>query len=179
MFELGKFIEAAQAAVQETEAQAAVREVLAEAMSAPSEVLNALGDPTDGGIFVLARSASLTILNMVWQPNMMLLPHDHTMWASIGIYTGREDNIFWKKVKGDPNGRIDAASAKAMGRGDVATLGKDLIHSVSNPIPRLTGALHIYGGDFFRDGRSQWDPETLHQAPLDMQAMRDEFAGVS
>ena len=27
--------------------------------------------------------------------------------------------------------------------------GADIIHSVTNPIPRLTGAIHVYGGDFF------------------------------
>jgi predicted metal-dependent enzyme (double-stranded beta helix superfamily) len=36
-----------------------------------------------------------------------------------------------------------------------------VIHSVSNPIPRLTGALHVYGGDFFAAQRSEWDAETL------------------
>jgi hypothetical protein len=25
----------------------------------------------------------------------------------------------------------------------------------------LTGAIHVYGGDFFREERSEWDPETL------------------
>jgi predicted metal-dependent enzyme (double-stranded beta helix superfamily) len=40
-------------------------------------------------------------------------------------------------------------------------MGRDLIHSVTNPIPRLTGAIHVYGGDFFAAERSEWDPETL------------------
>ena len=41
-------------------------------------------------------------------------------------------------------------------------------HSVTNPIPRLTGALHVYGGDFFNPGpRSEWDPETLIEQPFD------------
>jgi hypothetical protein len=32
---------------------------------------------------------------------------------------------------------------------------------VTNPIPRLTGAIHVYAGDFFAAERSEWDPETL------------------
>ena len=28
-------------------------------------------------------------------------------------------------------------------------LGDDVIHSVTNPREVLTGALHVYGGDFF------------------------------
>jgi len=31
---------------------------------------------------------------------------------------------------------------------------------VTNPIPRLTGAIHVYGGDFFGVARSEWDAET-------------------
>jgi hypothetical protein len=38
---------------------------------------------------------------------------------------------------------------------------------VTNPIARLTGALHVYGGDFFGAGRSEWDPETLLEGRYD------------
>ncbi len=40
-------------------------------------------------------------------------------------------------------------------------LARGVIHLVTNPLPRLTGALHVYGGDFFGAERSEWDPETL------------------
>jgi len=39
---------------------------------------------------------------------------------------------------------------------------------VTNPIPRLTGAIHVYGGDFFATARSEWDPETLCEGPYDL-----------
>jgi hypothetical protein len=78
-------------------AQAAVREVLARALADPASVLAGVGEPLKGGLQALHRSAGLTILNIVWSPWMQLLPHDHNMWALIGIYTGREDNIFWER----------------------------------------------------------------------------------
>ena len=28
---------------------------------------------------------------------MRLYPHDHRMWAAIGIYQGREDNAFYRR----------------------------------------------------------------------------------
>jgi predicted metal-dependent enzyme (double-stranded beta helix superfamily) len=99
---------------------------------------------------------------------MTLMPHNHRIWAVIGIYSGREDNIFWRRVAGAPDGRIEAASAQAIGVRDCVPLGKDIIHSVTNPIPRLTAALHVYGGDFFADGRSEWDAETLSERPYDV-----------
>jgi hypothetical protein len=38
---------------------------------------------------------------------------------------------------------------------------------VTNPIPRLTGAIHVYGGDFFAAHRSEWDAETLMEGRYD------------
>ena len=43
---------------------------------------------------------------------MTIMPHNHEMWAVIGIYTGREDNMFWRRVEGAPDGHIEAAGAK-------------------------------------------------------------------
>jgi hypothetical protein len=40
---------------------------------------------------------------------------------------------------------------------------------VTNPLPRLTGAIHVYGGDFFGVVRSEWDPDTLLERPYDLQ----------
>jgi hypothetical protein len=39
---------------------------------------------------------------------------------------------------------------------------------VTNPIPRLTGAIHVYGGDFFGIERSEWNPESLKEGPYDV-----------
>lgn len=137
--------------------QSAVREILEEAVSEPRRVLAAIGEPQRAEVQKLYVADELTILNVIWGPRMTIMPHNHEMWALIGIYTGREDNIFWKRA----DGRIKAAGARALGVKDVATLGRDIIHSVTNPIDRLTGAIHIYGGQFFDQPRREWDPETL------------------
>jgi predicted metal-dependent enzyme (double-stranded beta helix superfamily) len=119
------------------------------------------------GLHKLYQSEDLTVLNVVWAPMMTLVPHNHQMWAVIGIYTGREDNIFWRRI---PGSRVEAAGAKALCERDVEPLGHNIIHSVTNPIPRFTGAIHVYGGDFFRSGRrSEWDPETLLEEPWDVE----------
>lgn len=174
MFDLDRFIEECRAAVPQ--GQPAVRELVARAVAEPGDVLRALGEPTRAGLNTLYRSDELTILNLVWAPHMTLMPHNHGMWAVIGLYTGREDNIFWRRIDepGHPS-RVEAAGAKALSVGEAAPLGKDIIHSVTNPIPRLTGALHVYGGDFFRPGRSEWDPETLREGPYDAERTRAMF----
>jgi len=96
------------------------------------------------------------------------------MWAVIGIYTGREDNIFWRRVPGTPN-KVEAVGAKALCEKDAVPLDVDLIHSVINPINQLTGAIHIYGGDFFRTERSEWDSLTLLENPSDGERVRRLF----
>ena len=92
---------------------------------------------------------------------MTIMPHNHQMWAVIGVYTGREDNIFWRRIPGSKNGKVEAAGARALCQKDAEPLGPNIIHSVTNPISRLTGAIHVYGGDFFGAERSEWDAETL------------------
>ena len=168
-FDIDRFVEACTQAIAQDPTHKAAREVVARAVSDPGAVLAGLGAPVRAGVQRIYRSPTLTILNLVWGPMMTLMPHNHRMWAVIGIYTGREDNIFWRRIEGDPNGRIEAAGAHALSVGDCVPLGRDIVHSVTNPIPRLTAALHVYGGDFFADGRSEWDAETLREKPYDVE----------
>ena len=167
MFDLDQFIADCRAALAADKSHKHVREVVARAVSGPSSVLRGLGEPKRAGIHKLYQSNDLTILNVVWAPMMTILPHNHSMWAIIGIYSGREDNIFWRRIPGS-GGRVQAAGAKALCERDVEPLGHNIIHSVTNPIPRFTGAIHVYGGDFFNPThRSEWDPETLLEGPFD------------
>lgn len=169
MFELDRFHVDCRTALADGAPAAAIREVVARAVQDPGAVTRALGEPARGGVQVLHRAADLTILNVIWGPRMTVMPHNHEMWAVIGIYTGREDNILWRRLPGDARHRIEAAGAKALGVHDALPLGRDIIHSVTNPLGRLTGALHVYGGDFFGVPRSEWDPERLTEQPYDMQ----------
>ena len=154
-----------------SDAQAAVAEVLARAIAEPRALMAALGEPTEAGFFTLHHAPDLTILNFVWAPLMVLLPHNHTMWASIGIYTGREDNLLWERE----NGRIHAVRGASISAREVFNLDEDAVHSVVNPIEKLTAAIHVYGGDFFAPGRSEWDPETLAERPFDVERTRQRF----
>jgi predicted metal-dependent enzyme (double-stranded beta helix superfamily) len=159
------------AASQDSDPRGAVKEVLARAVATPRDVLAALGDPKQAGIQPLHRSRTLTIFSAVWTPQMNLMPHNHLMWALIGIYTGREDNIMWRRTPG----KVEAFGAKALFEGDVVALPADVIHSVTNPLPRFTGGIHIYGGDFFDTARSQWNPETLQEEPSNGATIREMF----
>jgi predicted metal-dependent enzyme (double-stranded beta helix superfamily) len=160
-FDFEQFVADCQAAHAADNSHKLVREVVARAVSDPAAVLAGLGEPKRSEVQKLYCTESLTILNVIWAPKMTIMPHDHGMWAVIGVYSGREDNIFWRRVPGGDRGKLEAAGAQALSTGDAAPLGHNIIHSVTNPIPRLTGAIHVYGGDFIAKERSEWDPETL------------------
>src|SRR6266581_8900072 len=169
MFDLDRFIADCRDAVAADPTHKSAREVVARAVSDPAAILAALGEPRCAGVEKLFCSPQLTVLNVVWAPGMSVMPHNHLMWAVIGVYTGRENNIFWRRLPGTDGGKIEAAGAKSLGERDVEPLGRDIIHSVTNPLSRLTGAIHIYGGDFYAVSRSEWDPETLHEGRYDLE----------
>lgn len=174
-FDLDQFISDCKKAVRERTPQAAINEILARAVSDRASIVSALDEPKRAEMQKLYQGSDLTILNVIWAPRMTLLPHNHKMWAVIGIYTGREDNIFWRRLPGDAARKLEASGARALCEKDTVQLGQDIIHSVTNPIGRLTGAIHIYGGDFFRVPRSEWDAETLTEQPCDGDKMLRRF----
>jgi predicted metal-dependent enzyme (double-stranded beta helix superfamily) len=172
-FEPERLIADCRRALTEADAPPAVREIVAAAVSDAAGIVAALGEPI-AGLRPIHRSPELTIIDFAWPAWMSFKPHDHRMWAVIGIVAGREDNIFWRRIPGG----IEAAGARSLGSGEVVTLGRETIHSVVNPLGRSTRAIHVYGGDFFDPGRprSEWDPETLAERPWDMEDTRRRFA---
>src|SRR5262245_40469984 len=97
MFDKERFIEECRAALAQRNAQDAIRELVAKAVSEPAHILRALGEPQLAGVDMLYRAPDLTILNLRWGPGMVFKPHDHRMWAVIGIYGGCEQNFFFRR----------------------------------------------------------------------------------
>ncbi len=85
MFDLDRFIEDGRAAGCEDSSHKPAREVLARANSDPAAMLAALGEPTRAGVTPLYKSDTPTVLNVVWGKRMTIMPHDHRMWAVIGV----------------------------------------------------------------------------------------------
>jgi predicted metal-dependent enzyme (double-stranded beta helix superfamily) len=141
-----------------------VRDVLEELIADPSALDQAVGPVERGGISALHNTSDLTILRVAWTPGMALNPHDHNMWAVIGMYGGQEDNAFYRR---GPEG-LETAGGRELPAGEVLVLGDDAIHSVSNTRREFAVALHVYGGDFFEADRSEWDPTTYEERPRDL-----------
>jgi predicted metal-dependent enzyme (double-stranded beta helix superfamily) len=171
MFDLDRFIADCRSALDEPSPELAIKELLVRAIARPSELEAALGTPRQGQITSLHHSPELTIVNVIWTPGMSVYPHDHRMWALIGLYGGREDNTFYRR---SPEGLV-VASRRQLETRDSALLGKAVIHTVSNPLRAFTGAIHIYGGDFFGTPRSEWSGDTLQEQPFDLERAKRLF----
>ena len=111
------------------------------------------------------------MLHVAWTPGISLYPHDHRMWAVIGMYGGQEDNAFFRRVPGG----LEPAGGRELPAREVLVLGEEAIHSVANSRKDFAVALHVYGGDFFSVARSEWDLETYEERPRDLERTQRLF----
>jgi predicted metal-dependent enzyme (double-stranded beta helix superfamily) len=174
MLDVDQFVAECQASLLETEPRLAVADLLERTLDDSSSVEQAL-PAARAELTTLHHSPELTVLKVVWAPGMSIWPHDHQMWAAIGIYAGQEDNTFYRRHPDQPTS-VASTGGKELREGDVLLLGKDAIHGVTNPLDRITAAIHVYGGDFLNQPRSQWGPGPLEERPYDFDVVRGQFA---
>src|SRR4051794_30709085 len=93
MFDTDRFIADCRGALDDGHASRNVRQIVSAAVADPAALMGGLGEPERGGIAVLHRSPELTVLNVIWHAGQIIMPHTHELWAVIGVYSGREDNI--------------------------------------------------------------------------------------
>lgn len=173
MFNLNQFIENCNG-----KPASAVKQLIEEALRDPSAVKTALDaefagkDLSKAGIadLISFRSPTLTVLKAATPPKFKAPPHNHKMWAVIGVCDGEENNTFYRRGR---NG-LEKAGGKDLKTGDVVVLGEDVIHGIENPLDRVSCAIHVYGGDLLNfSGRSTWNPFTLEEHPYDVELLMD------
>ena len=106
-FDLDELLADCRAGLEESDPRRAIREVVQRAMTRPDTVGDALR-PQQGGFTLLLHEPDLTVLHVVWAPGMRIYPHDHRMWATIGIYAGREDNEFFRRATDDRSTLVES-----------------------------------------------------------------------
>ena len=121
---------------------------------------------TEQGVFdaPLFRSPELFILNATLPPHFKTPPHDHRMWAVVGIYEGQENNTFYRRSgKG-----LEEINRREVRAGEAVLLGPEVIHAIENPLASNTLGLHVYGGDLAAAQRSMWSPHSGEELPYDV-----------
>jgi len=173
MLDVDEIVNRCRQAVGEHTPPLAVRDAVTELVSDPGAVSAAIGPITEGGIKLLHRAPDLTVLHIAWTPGMQLHPHEHAMFAVVGMYGGQEDNAFFRRAEHG----LEPSGGRELTEGDVLVMGDDAIHAVANPRREYAVALHVYGGDFFGDvPRSEWDAETFTERPRDVAGTMRLFA---
>jgi predicted metal-dependent enzyme (double-stranded beta helix superfamily) len=120
-------------------------------------------------IFDLAlfRSSELLVLNATLLPHFATPPHNHGMWAVVGIYEGQENNTFYRRSgKG-----LEEINHREIRAGDAILLGSEVIHAIENPFGSNTLGLHVYGGDLLTAERSMWHPRSQEELAYDHKQM--------
>lgn len=173
MFDLDHFIESCKG-----KPASAVKELLGAALRDPESVKQALDAVAPGkdivkasvGDMVYFRSPTLTILKAAVPPKFKTPPHNHNMWAVIGVYDGQENNTFYRRS----GNTLEKAGGKDLRTGDTVVLGEDAVHAIENPSDRPLLAIHVYGGDFLDTSkRSVWNPFTLEEHPYDFKVIME------
>jgi predicted metal-dependent enzyme (double-stranded beta helix superfamily) len=170
-----EIVDRCRSAIGEHTPPLAVRDVIDELVRDPRALAAAIGPVTEGGIRPLHRADDLTVLHIAWTPGMQLNPHEHAMWAVVGLYGGQEDNTFFRRGEAG----IETSGGRSLEAGHVLVMGDDAIHAVANPLREYAVALHVYGGDFFRAQRSEWDEDTFEERPRDVEGTMRRFAAAN
>ncbi len=169
MFDLEKFVADCQVALDDPNPAKRVETLVGEAISDPNGVREAFAEAKSverqGPITFAWRDTSLSVADVTTPPGLRSPAHNHKMWAVIGVYDGQEHNRFFKSQEGE----LIEKGERLLKEGDVAVLGPEAVHAIANPLPTVSGALHVYGGDLVeRPDRSMWNPHTDEREDYDI-----------
>lgn len=162
MFDVDEFV--AECLAAKADGIPAIRELVERTVASPTDVVAVTAEHE--GVTLLHRSPELTVLSVVIPPGRdRTLPHDHRMQAVVGVYSGQEDNHFFRR----DHDTLAESGGRSLVPGDTIAMGTETIHAIQNPSTQeRLGALHVYAGDLVGTAeRSMWTLPDLREAPYD------------
>jgi predicted metal-dependent enzyme (double-stranded beta helix superfamily) len=164
-FDPDAFVAECRAALLDDDVPAAVRDLVAAAVTDGAGIDAALGTENPTYPSALYESPELTVQRITWWPGYQSLPHEHRMWAVVGVYDGVEVNRVYRREAAT----LEPVATHEVGVADVIALDDTAVHSVENPLRTRTAGLHVYGGPIVTQPRSAWGPDGREQ-PFDEHA---------
>ena len=158
-FDPDAFVAECRTSLLEDDVAAAVREVVAAAVTDRAAIDAALGSENPTYPSALCDSEDLTVQRITWWPGYHSLPHEHRMWAVVGVYDGVEVNRVYRREAS----ALEPVATHEVGAADVIVLDATAVHSVENPLRTRTAGLHVYGGPILTQPRSAWGPDGREQ----------------
>jgi predicted metal-dependent enzyme (double-stranded beta helix superfamily) len=149
------FVRECRSAASALDPVGAVQVVVEAAISDGASIDAALGTERQRENDTLFSSRMLTVQRILWPGGVGSSPHEHRMWAVIGVYRGEELNHLFERT---PDG-LKEYDERVVRRREALALDANVIHSVENPHRELTAGLHVYGGDILGADRSAWGPD--------------------
>lgn len=180
MFSLQRFIQECQSALDDPDPVIRVEALVREAINEPDAVREAFAESTgierQGPVSFAYRDIGLTVADVTTPPGLKSPAHNHKMWAVIGVYNGQEHNRFFRYE----DGKLQEKGERLLEAGDVAVLGPEAVHAIANPLPAVSSAIHVYGGDLVeRPDRSLWNPHTEAREDYEMSRMMTYISEIS
>ncbi|MGR3709159.1 MAG: hypothetical protein ACU0A9_06925 [Alterinioella nitratireducens] len=142
-------------AAKAPDAEAAIREVLTAVVADPAPLIAAT--PEDGEDEILYfEDETLSIWRCRFHPHEAIPAHEHKLKVLIAGYAGGETSALYRRGPGGLE-HIETVTARA---GDVITLDRDAIHTVTTEGGAPSLAIHVYLGPLTALQRDLFDPET-------------------
>lgn len=162
--DLGAFVRTCESLLEDPDVGNRVAEAMRPLLEDPRALSDAVERirPGSGLPAVVHRSERLTVLGLEIPADFVSPPHDHRIWAVVGIYQGAEDNVFYRRC----DDGIEETGRAVLHEGDTLALPPEAVHRIANTGAAPMRALHVYGGDLFATPRSQWDPASGEERPF-------------
>lgn len=154
-FSYEAFIAAAREAAVSYDPAKAVRALLKQTVTDPEILAKSIPAQNEDEI-MLFEDETVSIWTCIFQPYVVMPPHEHKMPVHVGCFKGSEKSYLYRR---DGN-VLKHITTKVVQPGDVFSMGGDGIHAVTADGDEYCHALHVYTGPLMQVKRSLFDWDT-------------------
>jgi len=154
-FSYEAFIDAARAAAVSDDPTKAVRALLKQTVADPEKLAASIPSQDEDEI-MLFEDDTVSIWSCIFQPHVVMPPHEHRMPVHVGCFKGGEKSYLYRR----DGTTLNHGTTRIVHPGEVFSMGGDGIHAVTADGDNCCHALHVYTGPLMQVKRSLFDWNT-------------------